>query len=188
MNVELTLVVRLLVGGLLIAAAAAKIMRPSMFGSILEMHGLNSDSARLAAWLVIGTEGLLGGLHLFTGGTLVFTAGILLLLAFSVGVVRALMRGLAPPCGCFSADLQDRVSTRTLLRLGVLIALEAVLLVRSISDPTAWELVAPPHTVPALYLGQAILAVAVGTWLYRSPELIVVARRAFGAAPRVTGD
>lgn len=50
-------------------------------------------------------------------------AAAVLLIGFSIGVVRALRRGLAPDCHCFGQVASEPVSARTLMRNGVLLVL-----------------------------------------------------------------
>jgi len=97
---------RLLFGGLLIYASYDKILDPTAFGKAVWNYKIFSRGISLGIATVLPWMELLSGLGiilgiLFRGATLL---SLLMMLAFTGGVISGLARGLDISCGCFSLD------------------------------------------------------------------------------------
>jgi Methylamine utilisation protein MauE len=95
---------RLLLGGLLIGAAAAKLASPRAGRESLAGLGFETPAAQtIAFWLLVAVEaGLAVGV--VAGSTTAAWLGAGLMLLFGLTMASAIMRGKAgEPCGCFGA-------------------------------------------------------------------------------------
>ena len=121
---------QVVLGVALLAAGATKLRQPGRFAAAV--GGYEVVPPRLAApsaVAVMGSE-VLVGLALLSGRGVAVAAPAAgaLFAAFAVAVGINLRRGASVPCGCFgSAD--ERVSPRTLARLGLLLAATTVLVI-----------------------------------------------------------
>ena len=96
--------VRLLLGGVLVGASAAKLASPRAARDALSGLGFGTPIARgLAFWLLIAVEAGLG-VAVVAGSTEAAWLGAGLMLLFALALVGAILRGRAgEPCGCFGA-------------------------------------------------------------------------------------
>lgn len=130
---------RLLVGGVFIAAAVPKILDPQAFAD--SIRGYRVVGPLAGAWialfmpwleLVLGTGILLPSLRRISG--LMIAALLLLFMALHVS---AWMRGLNVECGCFGAAYGAQPNLPwLLLRNGILLAATAVLLNQDLASPS----------------------------------------------------
>ncbi len=96
--------VRLLLGGVLVGASAAKLANPRAGQEAMAGLGFATPTARaLAFWSLIAVESGLG-VAVVTGSTEAAWLGAALMLVFALTMVGAILRGRAgEPCGCFGA-------------------------------------------------------------------------------------
>lgn len=174
--------VQLLLGVVFVAAAVTKLRKPSRF--VLAVRGYelipSSLSGPVAGGLValetfVGVS-LLSGLGMQI--SVPMAGGLLVTFAGAVGI--NLSRGNIAPCGCLGSA-SERISTRTLARLGLLMLAVGVLaLVQLSANPS-------PLTSGTLVVDSAgglqrlVLATAVAvflavlaTWALHIPELKVL--------------
>lgn len=105
-NKILTLIARIILGGLFIIASLDKIIDPNAFAtSILNYRVIGESLSMLVATILPWLE-LICGLGLVFGFYARANAGIIttLLICFIILIVSALVRGLDISCGCFSQD------------------------------------------------------------------------------------
>ena len=96
--------VRLLLGGVLIGAAVAKLARPRAGQAALAGMGFATPGARaIAFWLLVAVElGLAAGI--VAGSTEAAWLGAALMMIFALSMAGAIARGRAgEPCGCFGS-------------------------------------------------------------------------------------
>jgi Methylamine utilisation protein MauE len=95
---------RLLLGGLLIGAAAAKVASPRAGMESLAGLGFETPAARtIAFWALVTVEGGLA-VGVVAGSTAAAWLGAGLMVLFALTMAGAIMRGKAgEPCGCFGA-------------------------------------------------------------------------------------
>jgi uncharacterized membrane protein YphA (DoxX/SURF4 family) len=105
-NHILLLAARLIFGGLLIYASYDKILDPDAFGKAVWNYKIFSRGISLGIATVLPWMELLSGAAIILG---IFFRGaallsLLMMLAFTGGVISGLARGLDISCGCFSLD------------------------------------------------------------------------------------
>lgn len=176
---------QIVLGAVFLVAAAAKLKKPSLFVAALRGYELVPPvlSGPLAAGLVLIE--LLVAVSLLSGwavGVAVPVAGALLL-GFAVAVGINLRRGRMVSCGCFGS-VSERISPRTLARLGVLmVATIGLAVVRVVARPAplnvanvaADGMAGVERLVLILAFGAFLTVVA--TWLLHIPEISVLFRR-----------
>lgn len=179
MSAESFNVVRLALGVIFIWAAAGKLVNPIRFADgLADYTTLPTPALYILAATLISLELALGLSHA-TGQFL--DGGIPLALAtlivFAVLVRRRLSQGRPGPCLCFgTTDDSELISSRTIARLGILIAGE-VLLLGHIGSWTRENLsvaVASPETgtfSPMIIVWTTIILV-LGTWVLRINEVL----------------
>ena len=170
---------QIVLGVVLLAAGLAKLRQVSRFAAAV--RGYQVVPPRLAgpvAVIVLGGE-VLAGLALLSGrgvGVAAPAAGALFA-AFAVAVGINLRRGTSVPCGCFGAA-DERVSPRTLVRLGLLLAATTALIaVQAGADGTPLDVAglaadgrAGVESLVATAATAAFLAV-MGVWLLHVREV-----------------
>jgi hypothetical protein len=100
----LTLVARLILGGILAAASLAKLTSPDSSRASLSSFGITGPRAQWIAWsALIAAELLLAG-GVIAGLDAAAYSAAALMLAFAVAIAVAIRRGRAgAPCACFGA-------------------------------------------------------------------------------------
>jgi uncharacterized membrane protein YphA (DoxX/SURF4 family) len=116
------IVARALVGLVLLVAGAMK-ARDRSWPDAARRFGLPRPAAIALPWLEVVLGALLVAQY---GGRATALAALALLVAFTAVVVRHVARGDEVPCACFGALSTSAVSTRTIARNAVLVALAAV--------------------------------------------------------------
>ncbi len=161
--VELSTIARIVVGLLLLWAAAAKLRRREDLPDWLTAYGLPARVARPAAWAVTAAEAvvgvlLLGGLALPASAYAAVALGV----AFVAALAQARLRGVERlRCGCFGAS--EGRTTHLLLRaagftaLAVLAAFGGGLEVSASAD-TVMLVALTVLTVAVVLLGLLVLA------------------------------
>lgn len=133
---------------------------------------------RFSAWLgtlVIAVELVIAISHLSMIGLQVAAPlAIGLIGTFSAFALVSVKRGDRTPCLCFGVDSREDVGARTIIRLGVLGAAEAVLFVALWSGQ--FEM---PVSVLALIssLPLALILIAIFMWCMAFPEVAMVGRK-----------
>ena len=118
----LIVVLRLVVAAVFLGAALPKIAEPSTFATDIDNYRMVPDA--LIGPLAVGLPLLeaLVAVALVTGvharGAAIVASGMLL--AFAVGMVQAIVRGIDLDCGCFGHVVETRVSWLTVTRNVVL--------------------------------------------------------------------
>ena len=121
--VEVSTIARIVVGLVLLWAAAAKLRRRDDLPDWLSAYGLPAQYARQAAWAVMGVEAVIGIL-LLLGIAMPLTAyaAVALGVVFLVALGQARLRGVERlRCGCFGAS--EGRTDHLLLRAGGFTAL-----------------------------------------------------------------
>jgi uncharacterized membrane protein YphA (DoxX/SURF4 family) len=116
--IDLSTIARIVVGLLLLWAAASKLRRREDLPDWLAAYGLPARYARQTAWAVTATEAVVGFLLLF-GIALPLSAyaAVALGVVFVAALAQARLRGVERlRCGCFGA--QEGRTTHLLLRAG----------------------------------------------------------------------
>lgn len=114
----LVLVLRLVVASIFLGAAIPKIGDPVSFATDIDNYRLVPDA--LIGPIAIGLPLLeaVVGIALVTGiharGAAIVASGMLI--AFAIGMVQAIARGIDLDCGCFGHVVETRVSWLTVLR------------------------------------------------------------------------
>jgi uncharacterized membrane protein YphA (DoxX/SURF4 family) len=154
--IELSVVARILVGLLLVWAAAAKLRRRDDLPDWLAAYGFPARLVRPAAWAVTVAEAVVG-VMLLAGLALPASAyaAVALGAVFVVALAQARLRGVARlRCGCFGAS-EGRTSL-LLLRAGAFTALATLAAFTEGSDISA-----SPDTLVLVAVGVLTVAVAV---------------------------
>jgi NADH:ubiquinone oxidoreductase subunit 3 (subunit A) len=124
---------RIFAGTALALAGGSKLLDPRSFGSAMRQFPIARTIARtrsisyaLAVFVAL-FEVIVGTLFIFAVsprivGTVIFSAMTL----FTLAVIVAVVRGEKLRCGCFGASSSDVVSSKTVLRNAILMALAAV--------------------------------------------------------------
>jgi uncharacterized membrane protein YphA (DoxX/SURF4 family) len=165
-DADLTLLVRLCLGGILLVAGASKLAdRAGFVQGVLDFGLLPPSLARLYGWclpfLELATAGLLiAGIAVPAAAAL----AVLLLTSFVIAVAVALMRGQRLACHCFGAASGSRVGRYTLTRSVVLLGTAGALLLATVRSRS-------PDAPAAL--DQLVLAVATAALVVLADALLV---------------
>jgi uncharacterized membrane protein YphA (DoxX/SURF4 family) len=171
--IELSVVARILVGLLLLWAAAAKLRRRDDLPDWLAAYGLPARLVRPAAWAVMVAEAVVG-VVLLAGLALPASAyaAVALGAVFVVALAQARLRGVARlRCGCFGAS-EGRTSL-LLLRAGGFTALAALAAFTEGSDVSASRDTLVLVAVGVLAVVVAVLALLVLA-LYRQVGVLTL--------------
>lgn len=176
---------QLVLGAVFLTAAVTKLRNPLRFVAAMRAYELLPRvlTQPLAVSLIV-IESLLG-ISLLWGWMLdvsVPAAGVLLL-AFGVAVGVNLRRGRVVPCGCFGS-VSERISTRTLARLGLLLLAAIGLEVLRITSSFPPLNVANLATSGSGGVDRLVVTAAFGAsltvvsaWLLHIPEIRLLLRR-----------
>jgi uncharacterized membrane protein YphA (DoxX/SURF4 family) len=171
--IELSVVARILVGLLLLWAAAAKLRRRDDLPDWLAAYGLPARLVRPAAWAVMVAEAVVG-VMLLAGLALPASAyaAVALGAVFVVALAQARLRGVARlRCGCFGAS-EGRTSL-LLLRAGGFTALAALAAFTEGSDVSVSRDTLVLVAVGVLAVAVAVLALLVLA-LYRQVGVLTL--------------
>jgi hypothetical protein len=175
-------VCQLALGSVFLAAAVPKLRHPRHFrDAVLGYELVPARAAWGVACGVLAIE-LLLGLSLLSGWMLAYSlaCGTALVAAFAVGTWVNLHRGREVLCGCFG-NAEERVSRRSLVRLGVLAAgliVVGVLVWTGLQPMTAKRLADDVEDPGAYVLAAVSLAgftLAAASWLLSGSELRALA-------------
>jgi uncharacterized membrane protein YphA (DoxX/SURF4 family) len=171
--VELSTIARIVVGLILLWAAAAKLRRRDDLPDWLTAYGLPARYARETAWAVMAAEAVVG-LLLLLGIAMPFPAyaAVALGVAFLAALGQARLRGVERlRCGCFGAS--EGKTDHLLIRAGVFTALALVAAVGG-----GLELSASSDTVVAAVLvllsGAVVLLTLLVLALYRQVGVLTL--------------
>lgn len=118
----LVLVLRLVVAAVFLAAAIPKIQDPVQFAGDIDHYQMVPDALIGPMAVALPLLEALIGIALVTGvharGAALVAAGMLV--AFAIGMVQAISRGIDLDCGCFGHVVETRVSWLTVARNVVL--------------------------------------------------------------------
>lgn len=156
----LATVVQVLLGLVLVGAAAAKLAVPTRTRAALVTFGLQGARARTTAWTAAIAAELILGVGVALGADIAAWGAAALMLVFAAALAHALHRGQAgQPCGCLGP--RSRVSPAALGRTLALAAAFALLPLVPGDDPTTegWLALGLALTVAAL-AGLAVLVLA----------------------------
>jgi uncharacterized membrane protein YphA (DoxX/SURF4 family) len=183
---HLAFALQLGLGAVFVASAVPKLRDPRAFGrTVVEYRILPPAPARVAAPALIAVECVLA-IGFLAGALPAATLALatVTLLVFAAATAVNLKRGRDVSCGCFG-DPTERISARTLVRLGLLLAGVAVLaLALASADIHATTIGGlADHGASALaYLvevgGLAVVLVFAAVWALHLPEVGHMLRRA----------
>jgi peroxiredoxin/uncharacterized membrane protein YphA (DoxX/SURF4 family) len=166
----LVLILRLVLAGVLGTAGIAKLLDQEGSRRALGDFGVPAGAVPVVAILLPLVE-LATAVALIPQETARWAAvaAIVLMLAFMVGIARAMAQGRAPDCHCFGQIHSAPAGRGTLVRNGVLAGLAAIIVVYGsgpslgswVSDRVGSELVAVAVAVVAIFLA----ALAVQLWM-----------------------
>lgn len=182
MTGELRLLAQIALGIVFLLSFLGKARKPKAFLRGVDEYGLLPRRAAYAAGAVlIPVEGFLA-LSLLTGWQLALGAPLALasLLAFVIAVSLALKRKRDVPCYCMGGEDGERISARTVARLGLLLTGAALVT----SDPALWagpatrwmgeRVAAGPDLAHAALLSLGLLAA--GGWALHAVDLWKILR------------
>jgi uncharacterized membrane protein YphA (DoxX/SURF4 family) len=126
-------VARVLLAGVFAAAAWAKLSDRPGTEQAARDFGVPTAASSAVAFAVPVAELTVAVLLVFGGSVLVVGAvgAVVLLAVFTIAVAVSLARGRRPDCHCFGRVRVETVSSRTLVRNGVLLALALFVLARA---------------------------------------------------------
>lgn len=163
-----------------------KMIRPAVFREIVRAYRLVPDRAvpLVAALLTLAEAAvallLIAGWHDEVGSL----AALVLVGIFAMAVGQTLRRGRDIACGCF--DTRERVTWRTLYRLGLLACVAAgvgALAVAGVATSPRAALHSVSQAVDLLAITAGLLMV--GLWLSSAKELVALVKRSALADPAV---
>jgi hypothetical protein len=178
---ELRLVMQLAVGMVFLLSVSSKVMHPKAFARGVADYQLLPDSLAFGIGLLLIPVEIIFAISHLSGWSLAYIAPITLatLFCFAVAVAINVKRGRVLPCHCFGGQHGEKISTRTLVRLAMLIAAEIFVL----ADPLlfAGDRLTYPQRVgdPALLgllLICAIFVLVGGRWLLSIPDVLALFR------------
>jgi hypothetical protein len=155
-------------------ASLSKVFGPRRWRRSLAAHALPPAVERPAAWVVPVAEGIVPGLTLLGSSRSAALWAIVVLLAFSVELLRVRLRGHARvPCGCFGGRGSIDVKVALARNLGVVVV--AIAVAAGVEDVPVLSWPARPGRGEALPVVLAVAGLAVagltawraGTWLRR---------------------
>src|ERR671925_2113741 len=129
---EIQLALSLALGLVFACSASSKLAAPRRFlHGVVEYRVLPSSISSFVGALLIPVEAALAVCHVSGRGlSIAVPAAIAVLFAFVIAAGAQLSRGRQSPCYCFDVTGEELVSGRTLARLSLLLAAEALLLAR----------------------------------------------------------
>ena len=172
---------QILLATVFLIAGTMKLKRPSQFVVALRNYELIPSALSAPVALMVVAIELFVAFSFLSGWAFDVSVPVatLLLLAFEVAVGVNLRRGRVVPCGCFGS-VSERISVRTLARIGLLLIAVIGLIAVRISNPARLN-IASLITEGIGGLEQlvfttafAALLLVFGTWLLLIPELAVV--------------
>lgn len=181
--------IRIAVGLVFAFAVAQKLRNPDrLVAKLGDLEMLPRELAAPAAALLIASELLVAAAHLSDIGIAIAAPATLALLGIFVAATGwALRRGAAIPCLCFGADHEDVVSSKTMARLTVLAAAEAVVWIDARSPASSREQGGEVGNA-ILVLAFALLGIVIVSWILSLPDirdLLAEGKRPGRAGPRM---
>lgn len=175
-------VVQLTLGIVFTTSSAAKVMSLKRF-----LRGIREyDILPARLTIIVGLAIVLGELFLafahLTGLLLAIAVpfGILLLCSFVSAVGTNLIRNRTVPCYCFGTGEEEAISSRSLIRLALVLVAECSLVYSLWFDAgpagRRGEYYQSPETIAATLIWVAVL-LHFTLWLLNLPELVALARR-----------
>lgn len=137
----LVLGLRVLLAGMFVVAATLKLLGREAFVDTVRDFGIPARLVAPVAALVPFAELVLAGWLLTTRQATWGAAGTLVLLgAFTAGVVANLALGRRPDCGCFGDVSRGPIGASTIVRNVTMMAIAAAVLLRATTNPEAVSL------------------------------------------------
>lgn len=137
----LVLGLRVLLAGMFVIAATLKLLGRESFADTVRDFGIPARLVALVAALVPFAELVLAGWLLTTRqATWGAVGALMLLVAFTVGVVVNLALGRRPDCGCFGDVSRGPIGASTIVRNVTMMAIAAAILLRATTNPEAVSL------------------------------------------------
>ena len=175
------LALQIAIGLVFLFSAIGKLLNPLKFAAgVAEYRILPEWLAYIVGLVLIPFELFLAAAHL--GGWLLqlaLPAGLVMLISFMIAVGINLKRGSVLPCHCFGAGEGEMISTRTLVRLGLLFAGEAIVIAGS-GWPAIVKLTYPDRVSSFAELGQmffwATFILILAVWLLSMTDVIALLR------------
>ena len=169
-----TAAIRMAIGLLFLVTATGKLKNPREFArGIIEYQVLPAYLGVPSAWVVIALE-LSVGVGFITAWNPQFfgSVAVALLSIFLIAIAVNVYRGTSPPCYCFGQASSERLSSRSLIRVAVL--LSGSLLVALFDHPrrnSALQLQPVDLPTAAMQLSLALMLLTVGLWCSAAPDL-----------------
>lgn len=159
----LFIALRLLLAGVLLMAAAGKLLHRPEFAGTLGDFGILPALRPALAWLMPAAELAIAAMLLFaTSAWWGAAGGAVLLSIYSAVLACMLQRGLRPSCNCFGLEDTQPISNFTLLRNGALLLMAAALMY---AGPAYAHAPLGQHLVDAPALPLCVLVVLAQWWL-----------------------
>jgi peroxiredoxin len=155
--------IRLLLAGILLAAASGKLLHRQAFGQTLAEFGIPAPLRTPLAWAMPAGELAIALILLIAAPAWWSAVACALLLALYTGVLAyQLQRGRRPSCNCFGQRDATPISSATLFRNGGLLLLAGGLISAGPAYPHAplW-----PYLLAAPALSACIVVIALQWWL-----------------------
>ena len=178
---ETLLALQIAIGLVFLFSALGKLLKPLEFASgVAEYRILPEWLAYIVGIVLIPFELFVAAAHI-TGWLLQFAlpVGLVMLISFMIAVGMNLKRGSVLPCHCFGAGEGEMISARTLVRLGLLFAGEAIVLAGS-GWPATVQLTYPDRVSSFAELGRmffwATFILILGVWLLSMTDVIALLR------------
>ena len=181
MTVHLLNIVRLALGIMFAVSAAYKVADPRSFSRGVRDYKIIPNRGIVPFVTVVVVSEVFLALSHLCGWWLAFSSplGLTLLGSFFVAITINLKKHHSLPCFCFGAGDGEIISRRSLIRLGIAILSEALLLVQtaSITGPTR-GLLADSARDLMLDLTWALFALLACIWALSLPEVLDITRHA----------
>ena len=181
---------RMAVGAVFVVSAVAKARRPRAFANGVRQYEVLPPSLSYAIGLVFIPAEAITAFLLLTGylSPLGLVAALCLLLCFGLAVSINLLRGRSPSCYCFGSGSSERVSRRTVERIGLLVFAVVLAFASQVSPPPGGSIL-PFATTIGLQIALAGFLLAAGSWLLVLPRPfhvwreVVATRHRYGVGP-----
>lgn len=186
---ELTLLgdpARIAVGVVFVVSTLSKVRQPRAFANGVRQYDVLPPGLSYVIGLILIPAEAITAFLLITGyfSPLGVLAALCLLLCFGLGVTINLLRGRSLSCYCFGSASSERISFRTLERIGLLGFAVGLALASEVIAPPGGASLLPSTTTMVLQIALAGFLLAAGSWLLVLPRPFHVWRQIIGTRHR----